>query len=93
MDELVSEIDRHGNHIAHLEQPPKRVLLTPAREVVDLLAGNIEDGWRAALKGDTGLSRLARDVEDGRINPYGAAKTLVDNPELLGELIALSRSS
>ncbi|MBZ0272806.1 methylmalonyl Co-A mutase-associated GTPase MeaB [bacterium] len=87
VDELCAKIEAHGECLASPDAPVRRVKLTPERELVEVLASQLEAGVIRLDDKDNDAARLVRDVAEGRENPYAAAARIAKSPDLLRELL------
>jgi LAO/AO transport system kinase len=85
VDGLVAAI---ANHRAWLnEHPdPARESERRQREFVEVLSGEIEERTARAL-GNGAASGVAARVREGKVNPYSATRTLMQDPEALAKLL------
>ncbi|MCL4235484.1 MAG: methylmalonyl Co-A mutase-associated GTPase MeaB [Deltaproteobacteria bacterium] len=87
--DLCARIDEHTAMVKAGTVERRRIKLTADKEMVEILAGRLEDGLARAMNAhDDGVGRIVHDVLAGRENPYAAAASLSSDPELLRRIFA-----
>lgn len=89
LDALVAALARHAAHLRdHLDPAEQRRRRT--REFLEVLAAEIEERAARSLAGG-GAERLVAEVCQGNLNPYSAARRLIEDRAALGELLGEAR--
>jgi LAO/AO transport system kinase len=78
VDDVVTEIDRHHDHLESSGELERRRLARAGREIEALALGSLRRRMED-LSGDARVATLAADVLAGRSDPFTAADTLVEN--------------
>jgi GTPase len=86
VDALVGAIAKHAEYL-HTHVDEKREAERRAHEFLEVLAAELEDRAVRAVK-DGRAPELVAEVRAGRLNPYRAARRLVEDRASLGELLA-----
>jgi LAO/AO transport system kinase len=87
VDALVAAIARHGEYVrAH--RNPERERERRMREFLEVLTAEMEQRTARSLK-DGGARAVIGGIRDGSINPYTAARRVIEDRAALGELLAL----
>jgi LAO/AO transport system kinase len=86
IDALVSAIQKHADYVrAHRD--PARERDRRGREFVEVLAIELEERAARALA-DGGAKEVVSEVRDGRLNPYSAARRLIEDRVTIAELLS-----
>jgi len=94
IDALVEAIGRHAEY-SKAHQDAGRESDRRAREFAEVLTAELEERAERSLqngKGD-GVRRLLDEVREGRVNPYSAARQLIESPQAIAELLQRERAS
>ncbi len=91
IDRLVESIAKHREHLA-ANRDPAGEAQHRTHELIEVLSGELEDRASRALRDHPG-DALWLGVREGRLNPYGAARKILDDPARLADLIAGKRRS
>jgi LAO/AO transport system kinase len=85
LDELVATL---ANHFDYLRSHPDPAVESErrTREFLDVLAGQLEERAIRSLA-DGGAKEVMAEVRAGHLNPYSAARQLIENREAIGELL------
>jgi LAO/AO transport system kinase len=85
LDELVTTLAQHIDYLrSHPDPGIERE--RRAREFLDVLAAQLEERAARALA-DGGAPQLVSAVRDGILNPYSAARRLIEDREAIGDLL------
>jgi LAO/AO transport system kinase len=85
VDRLVDSIAKHGEYLkAHRD--PARDAEHRTHELIEVLSAELEDRAARALK-NGGADPVIGGVRDGSLNPYGAARKLLEDPAKLAEIL------
>ncbi len=91
VDKLVEMASKHREYLdAHRD--PVREANRRTHELVEVVSGELEQRATRSLR-TGGAEKLVVGVRDGRINPYSAARKLLEDPAALGELLAANNNS
>jgi LAO/AO transport system kinase len=86
IETLIRQLDLHREYLgAHSDPQIERQ--HRAREFVEILTGQIEERAKNAL-GNGRARELAESVGAGGLNPYTAARMLLDDPSAIGTLLS-----
>ncbi len=86
VDKLVEMVAKHEEYLdAHRD--PVREANRRAHELIEVVSGELEQRASRSLR-TGGAEELVASVRHGRVNPYSAARRLLENPAALGELLA-----
>jgi LAO/AO transport system kinase len=86
IETLIRQLDLHREYLrAHSDPQVERQ--HRAREFVEILTGQIEERAKKAL-GNGRARELAESVGAGGLNPYTAARMLLDDPSAIGTLLS-----
>jgi LAO/AO transport system kinase len=86
VDALMAAIARHGEYVrAHRDLDRERE--QRAREFLEVLVAEMEQRAARSLK-DGGARAVLGAVRDGSLNPYSAARRVIEDRSALGELLA-----
>lgn len=89
VDALVGAIGRHRDYL-HEHRDAAREAERRAREFAEVLTSELEERAERSLhKGGAGehVSRMTGRVRNGELNPYSAARQLIENPQAVAELL------
>ncbi len=86
VEALADAIARHSGYLS-AHHDAARQAERRAHEFIEVLTGELEDrAVRAVLRGDA--AALVEGVREGRLNPYGAARAILEDPSSLAKLLA-----
>ena len=86
IETLVQQLDHHREYLrTHTDPQLERQHRT--HEFVDILTGQLEERAKGAL-GDGRARELVESVGAGRLNPYTAARMLLDDPDAMSALLS-----
>ncbi len=85
VDRLVEMIDKHTDYL-RANRDPAREAERRTHELIEVLSGELEDRAARALKNGS-ANPLVASVRDGRLNPYGAAREILEDPSRLNALL------
>jgi GTPase len=86
IDAVASAIDKHRDYLrAHVDEG--REGERRAREFLEVLAAELEERAARAVRGGR-TPELVAEIRAGRINPYSAARRLLEDRAALGNLLA-----
>jgi LAO/AO transport system kinase len=86
IETLIQQLDLHREYLrAHSD--PQLERQHRAHEFVEILTGQIEERAKNAL-GNGRARELVESVGAGRLNPYTAARMLLDDPSAIGTLLS-----
>ena len=86
VDALVAAIARHADFVA-AHRNPERERERRTREFVEVLSAEMQDRAARAVKSG-GVNGLVSEVRAGSLNPYTAARRVIEDRKALGELLA-----
>lgn len=87
VDRLVELVAKHKDYVdAHRD--PAREADRRAHELTEVLTGELEQRATRSLRAGGGVEELIAGVREGKLNPYSAARKLLEDPAALGELLA-----
>ncbi len=85
LDELVATLSKHIEYLrSHPDPEIERE--RRSREFFDVLAAQLEERAARALA-DGGAPHLVSEVRAGNLNPYSAARRLIEDREAIGDLL------
>jgi LAO/AO transport system kinase len=87
VDQLVGSIGKHNEYLA-ANRDATREGERRATELLEVLSGELGDRTTRALK-DGREDALVASVRDGQLNPYGAARMILEDPAKLLALLAI----
>ena len=87
IDRLIESIAKHGEYLA-ANTDPARESERRTHELIEVLSGELEDRAARVLK-DGHEDGLLSSVRAGQLNPYGAARRILEDPAKLLELLAI----
>jgi LAO/AO transport system kinase len=90
VEQVVGSIGKHGEYLA-ANRDAAREAERRATELIEVLSGELTDRTVRGLKSGREESILA-SVRDGQLNPYGAARRILEDPAKLVELLALGKN-
>jgi len=90
VDRLVDSIAKHGEYLA-ANRDGTHEAERRTHELIEVLSGELEDRTVRALK-DGREEALLSSVRAGRLNPYGAARKILEDPDKLVELLAIGKN-
>lgn len=92
IDALVDAIARHDEYLrAHHDAARDRE--RRMREFVEVLTSELEERAERGLHdGAPGAAKIAEQIRDGAINPYSAARRIIEDRSTLGELLGVGRA-
>jgi LAO/AO transport system kinase len=85
VDRLVDSIAKHGEYLS-AHRDPARDAEHRTHELIEVLSGELEDRAARALKNGSADPVLEK-VREGKLNPYGAARKILEDPAKLAELL------
>jgi len=86
VDALVAAIGRHAEYVA-AHRSPERERERRMREFVEVLSAEMEErAARAVQRG--GMNGVVSEVRAGNLNPYTAARRVIEDRKALDELLA-----
>jgi len=88
IESLVAQLDRHREYV-RAQVDPAMERQHRAHEFLEILTGQLEERTRNAL-GNGPAHELVDAVYAGRLNPYSAARLLLDDPAAMGALLSKS---
>ncbi len=86
IESLVQQLDRHWEYVRS-QTDPALERQKRAHEFLEILTGQLEERARTAL-GDGPAHELVDAVRAGKMNPYSAARMLLDDPSAMGALLS-----
>ena len=86
IESLIQQLDHHREYL-RTHTDPQIERQHRAHEFVEILADQIEERAKNAL-GNGRARELAESVGAGRLNPYTAARMLLDDPSAMGTLLS-----
>jgi LAO/AO transport system kinase len=88
IDALIAAIARHAEYLrAHRD--PLRENQRRTREFVEVLTAEMEERMKRALNNGAGDEQgILSEVRAGSLNPYGAARRIIENGAAVAELLA-----
>jgi LAO/AO transport system kinase len=86
VDALVAAIARHAEYVA-AHRSPERERERRTREFVEVLTAEMEERAERAVLGG-GVNGVVSEVRAGSLNPYTAARRVIEDRKALGELLA-----
>lgn len=87
IDELYEQLEKHRLFLESGEKCPETLGKMRLNRFVDVFSGLISDKLLnySDLNGD--LGEIAKNVYEGRVNPYIAAQKILSDPRLLGQFV------
>jgi len=85
VDELVGTLAKHLDYL-HSHPDPAVQSERRAREFLDVLTGQMEERTLRSLAGG-GAKELMAQVRNGELNPYSAAREVIENRDAMDELL------
>jgi LAO/AO transport system kinase len=86
IDSLITQLDRHWEYVReHTDPQAERQHRT--HEFIEILTGQLEERAKNAM-GDERVHALLESVCAGRLNPYSAARMLLDDASAMGALLS-----
>src|SRR6266851_1993126 len=86
IDALMAAIARHAEYVA-AHRSPERERERRTREFVEVLSAEMEERAARAVKSG-GVNGVVSEVRAGSLNPYTAARRVIEDRKALGELLA-----
>jgi len=86
VDALVAAISRHAEYVA-AHRNPERERERRLREFVEVLSAEMEERASRAVQSG-GANGVVGEVRAGSLNPYTAARRVIEDRKALGELLA-----
>jgi len=86
VDALIDSIAKHREYL-DTHRDPAREAERRTHELIEVLSGELEDRAARALR-NGGNNTVVASVREGRLNPYGAARKILEDPSSLSEMIA-----
>jgi len=86
IDALMAAIARHAEYVA-ADRSPERERERRTREFVEVLSAEMEERAARAVKSG-GVNGVVSEVRAGSLNPYTAARRVIEDRKALGELLA-----
>jgi LAO/AO transport system kinase len=90
VEQVVGSIGKHGEYLA-ANRDAAREAERRATELIEVLSGELTDRTVRGLKAGREETILA-SVRDGQLNPYGAARRILEDPAKLVELLAIGKN-
>ena len=90
IDRLVESIAKHGEYLA-AHPDPVRESERRTHELIEVLGGELQDRVVRSLR-DGREDGLLSSVRAGQLNPYGAARRILEDPVRLAELFASGKN-
>jgi len=90
VDRLIEMLQKHHEYVA-ANRDGSQEAERRMHELIEVLSGELEDRAARALK-NAGADELLASVRAGQINPYGAVRTILDDPARLTDLLALGKN-
>jgi LAO/AO transport system kinase len=88
IDALVTAIGRHADYLRE-HRDPVRDRERRVREFVEVLTSELEERAERALKnGGGGAEHLLGEIREGAVNPYSAARRIIEDRAALSRLLA-----
>ncbi|HKV55839.1 MAG TPA: methylmalonyl Co-A mutase-associated GTPase MeaB [Candidatus Binataceae bacterium] len=88
IDALISAIERHGEYL-RANRDPRRESERRTREFMEVLAAEIEERTARALRsGVDGTQTVIEEVRDGKLNPYSAARRIIEDRAMVSEMLS-----
>src|SRR5271166_334852 len=86
IEPLVQQLDRHWEYVRS-QTDPAMERQKRAHEFLEILTGQLEERARGALNGGP-AHEVVDAVRAGKMNPYSAARMLLDDPSAMGVLLS-----
>jgi LAO/AO transport system kinase len=90
VDRLVESIAKHGDYLA-ANRDAAREAERRTHELIEVLSGELEDRTVRSLKAGR-EDGLLSSVRAGQLNPYGAARRILEDPDKIIELLAIGKN-
>ncbi len=87
VDRLVELVAKHKDYV-NAHRDPAHEADRRAHELTVVLTGELEQRATRSLRAGGGIEELIAGVREGKLNPYSAARKLLQDPAALGELLA-----
>jgi LAO/AO transport system kinase len=88
IDALMAAIARHAEYLRS-HRDPMRENERRTREFVEVLTAELEERTKRALGNGAGaVQTILSEVRDGSLNPYSAARRIIENGAAVAELLA-----
>jgi putative protein kinase ArgK-like GTPase of G3E family len=88
IDALMAAISRHAEYL-HAHRDPMRENERRTREFVEVLTAELEERTKRALNNGAGDAQaILSEVREGNLNPYSAARRIIENGAVVAELLA-----
>ncbi len=88
VEALVAQLDKHREYLRE-HTDPQAQRQHRAHEFIEILTGQIEERTRNAMSNGR-AHEIMESVSAGKLNPYAAARMLLDDPSALGALLSKS---
>jgi LAO/AO transport system kinase len=85
VDALIAALAKHAAYLGE-HRDPAREAERRAHEFLEVLSGEIEERAARAIKGG-GAPALVDEVRAGKLNPYSAARRLIEDRAAIGRLL------
>jgi GTPase len=86
VDALVAAVGKHADYL-HQHRDPARAAANRRREFLEVLTAELEERAERALAAGREAEVMAQ-VGEGRVNPYAAARRLIENRDAISALLA-----
>jgi LAO/AO transport system kinase len=90
VDRLIESLAKHHEYLA-ANRDASREAERRTHELLEVLSGELEDRAARAFK-DGREDSLLHSVRDGQLNPYGAARMILEDPAKLNDLLAIGKN-
>jgi len=90
VEQVVGSIGRHGEYLA-AHHDGAHEAERRAAELIEVLSGELTDRTVRGLK-DGREEAILASVREGKLNPYGAARRILEDPTKLVELLAIGKN-
>jgi putative protein kinase ArgK-like GTPase of G3E family len=90
VDRLVESIAKHGDYLG-ANRDAAREAERRTHELIEVLSGELEDRTVRSLKAGR-EDGLLSSVRAGQLNPYGAARRILEDPDKIIELLAIGKN-
>jgi LAO/AO transport system kinase len=86
VDALIAQIAKHADYVRE-HRDPARESERRAHEFLEVLSAEIEERTARAIRGG-GAPALVEEVRAGKLNPYSAARRLIEDRAAMGRLLS-----
>lgn len=91
IDDLMEALDEHKNYLACKTRDDDEAGHRRISRFIDILSGIFQDRINQLVKSESDMGAVVREVYAGELNPYTAARRILENPELITELVIPER--